>query len=130
MKAQKRQEAMSKRSRRNRAVYPQAVAEVQEQQPPFWRRHQLAPLAAVLIAMSVYRFVMMAGDPGPTGSDAGNWLAFSQDLFGGHVKAADSMYFPVTLVLIKGLLLFFSPLLALKVLGVAASVSIGIPFYF
>jgi len=131
LKARKRQEAIANKGRRNRAVYqPAVVAETPEKQPPFWRRHQLAPLAGVIIAMAVYRFIMMSGDPGPTGSDAGNWLAFTEDLFGGHVKAADSMYFPVTLVLIKGLLVFFSPLVALKVLGVLASVSIGIPFYF
>src|SRR5262245_55106488 len=102
MSAKQRQDAMSsKRMRRNRAPYHQPVAAAPEP-APFWQRHQLAPLAGVLVAMAVYRLVMMAGDPGPTGSDAGNWLAFSHELFGGHVKAADSMYFPVTLVLLKG----------------------------
>lgn len=121
----------AKRIRRNRTPYqPLAVAATPETRTPFWRRNQPAPLAGVLIAMTVYRLVMMAGDPGPTGSDAGNWLAFSHELFGGHVKAADSMYFPVILVLLKGLMLFFSPLFALKLLGALASVSIGVPFYF
>src|SRR3954468_23894021 len=79
-----------------------------------WLRHNLAPLAGAIIAMAVYRLVMLANQPGPPGSDAGNWLAFSHELFGGHVKAADSMYFPVTLVLLKAIMVFFSPLLSLK----------------
>jgi hypothetical protein len=132
MSAKQRQDAMStKRIRRNRAPYQQPfAAAVVETRAPFWRRNQLAPLAGILVAMFVYRLIMMAGDPGPTGSDAGNWLAFSHELFGGHVKAADSMYFPVTLVLLKAFMVVFPPLLALKLLGALASVSIGVPFYF
>src|SRR6185503_10775396 len=46
------------------------------------------------------------------------------------VKAATSMYFPVTLVLLKLLTLFAPPLLALKLLAVIASLSIGVPFFY
>ena len=135
MKAQKRQEAMSKRTRsripRAHEIEAAALAAaIEPQEPPFWRRHNLAPLAGVLLAMAIYRLIVLAAQPGPPGSDAGNWLAFSHELFGGHVKAADSMYFPVTLVLLKAIMVFFSPLLSLKLLGVIASVSIGVPFYF
>ena len=73
----------------------------------------LLGLLGVLLGVSVYRFVMMSGSPGPPGSDPGNWLAFTHELFGDSAKAADSTYFPVTLVLLKGLLGFLPELAVL-----------------
>ncbi len=95
-----------------------------------WWQSDWSVVAAILLGFTVYRFAMMAGEPGPSGSDAGNWLAFTRGLFGQDVKAADSMYFPGTLVLLKALMLFLPDLLALKTLAVIVSVGIAVPFYF
>lgn len=86
-------------------------------------------LLAVLVGVAIYRFAVLAGDPAPSGADPGNWLAFTHELFGTPVKAAESFYFPVLLVLLKGVLAFLPALMALKVVGVGASVLMGIPFY-
>lgn len=86
-------------------------------------------LLAVLIGVAAYRFSMLAGEAAPPGADPGNWLAFTHGLFGNSVKAADSVYFPVVPVLLKLLLAFLPTLMATKVLGVLASVAMGIPFY-
>ena len=98
---------------------------------PFWlQRKNVLTLSLLLLGLVVYRFVVFAQTPGPPGSDAGNWLAFANELFGGNVKAATSMYFPVTLVLLKSLMLFAGPLVAVKLLGILASVAIGVPFFY
>lgn len=98
---------------------------------PFWmQRKNLLTLGLLLLFMAYYRFAVLDLAPGPPGSDAGNWLAFSNELFGGDVKSATSMYFPVTLVLLKFIMLFAPPLFALKLLGVVTSVTIGIPFFY
>jgi len=81
------------------------------------------------VGVAAYRFIVLADEPAPPGADPGNWLAFSHELFGTSVKAAASVYFPVVPVLLKGLLAFLPALMATKVLGVGASVIMGIPFY-
>ena len=92
-------------------------------------RANLAWLGAVVGVMAVYRLAMLAANPGPPGSDPGNWLAYTRQLFGEPVKAADSMYFPGMLVLLKGFMAFFPDLTALKLAAVVASVSAGVPFF-
>jgi hypothetical protein len=86
-------------------------------------------LLAVLVGVATYRFVVLADEAAPPGADPGNWLAFTHQLFGASVKAADSLYFPVAPVLLKVLLAFLPTLTATKVLGVGASVLMGVPFY-
>lgn len=86
-------------------------------------------LVAVLLGVAVYRLVMLAGEAAPPGADPGNWLAYTHGLFDTSVKAAESMYFPVTLIVLKALLVFLPPLMAAKVLGVGASVAVAVPFY-
>jgi len=83
----------------------------------------------VLVAVAAYRFVVLADQAAPPGADPGNWLAFTHQLFGESVKAADSIYFPVVPLLLKVLLAFLPTLVATKVLGVGASVLMGVPFY-
>jgi hypothetical protein len=105
------------------ATEPAAVA--------FWKQPaNYITLGLLLLAMSIYRFAVLDHAPGPPGSDAGNWLAFTNELFGGDVKAATSMYFPVTLVILKFLTVFAPPLIALKLLAVVSSVTIGVPFFY
>lgn len=86
-------------------------------------------LLAVLVGVAIYRFIVLADEPAPPGADPGNWLAFTHELFGASVKAAESVYFPVLPALLKTLLAFLPPLMALKVMGVGVSVVMGIPFY-
>jgi hypothetical protein len=83
----------------------------------------------VLAGVATYRFIVLADEPAPPGADPGNWLAFTHELFGTSVKAAESVYFPVLPVLLKALLAFLPALMATKVLGVGVSVIMGIPFY-
>ncbi|MGE0057274.1 MAG: hypothetical protein AB7T32_04760 [Dehalococcoidia bacterium] len=94
------------------------------------RRNDWLIVAALLLGVAVYRFIALAAEPGPPGSDAGNWLAFTRDLFGSSTKAAESMYFPGTLVVLKALLIFLPDLAALKTLAVLSSVAAGVPFFF
>lgn len=89
----------------------------------------LVPIVAVLAGVAAYRFWVLADNPAPPGADPGNWLAVTYGLFGDSVRAAEATYFPVTLVCLRALLVVLSPLVALKVLGVGASVLMGIPFY-
>jgi hypothetical protein len=86
-------------------------------------------LLAVVVGVAIYRFVVFADGAAPPGADPGNWLAFTRELFGTPIKAAETVYFPVLLVFLKGLLAFLPTLMALKALGVGASVLMGIPFY-
>jgi hypothetical protein len=86
-------------------------------------------LGGLMLAIAVYRFIVLAQMPGPPGSDGGNWMAFTEGLFGHSPKAADSVYFPGTLVILKALLLFLPDLIALKTLAVLSSVVPAIPLY-
>lgn len=83
-----------------------------------------------MAVIAVYRFVMMGGDPGPPGSDGGNWLAYTNGLFGESDKAAESVYFPGVLAALKALLIFLPELVALKTLAVLSSVLVAVPFYY
>jgi hypothetical protein len=120
---------MSRSRRKRKHLPPQRPA---QPEPPRWRKfvHPAGyGLAAVLLGVAIYRLVVLSDEPAPPGADPGNWLAFTREMFGTPVKAAESVYFPVTLVVMQGLLAFFSPLVATKVLGVGASVLMGVPFY-
>ncbi|HLF77413.1 MAG TPA: hypothetical protein VJB57_07965 [Dehalococcoidia bacterium] len=102
---------------------------VAEEHTPLWRS-DIAIVAVLALSVAVYRLVMMSSAPGPPGSDGGNWLAFTRDLFGRSDKAAESMYFPGTLVVLKAFLLFLPELAALKLLAIVSSVALVVPFYF
>jgi hypothetical protein len=124
---------MSRRSRKKRrAAVLNGPRPSPEPQPRRWAAY-LSPtryaLLAVLVGVAAYRFIVLADNPAPPGADPGNWLAFTHELFGTSVKAAKSVYFPVLPVLLKALLTFLPALMALKVVGVGASVLMGIPFY-
>src|SRR5262249_40458957 len=79
-------------------------------------------LFALIAGAAIYRFAMLSGNPGPPGLDGGNWLAFTNMLFGQNAKAAASTYFPGALVSLKVLLIFLPPLTALKVFAVTTGV--------
>jgi hypothetical protein len=123
---------MSRKSRRKRVVGPVGQRSLAEPQPRKWTAY-LNPsryaLLAVLIGVAAYRFVVLADEAAPPGADPGNWLAFTHQIFGTSVKAADAVYFPVLPVFLKVLLVFLPTLMATKVLGVMVSVVMGVPFY-
>jgi len=124
---------MSRRSRKKRqAAIANGPRPSPSPQPRRWAAY-LSPsrygLLAVLAGVAAYRFIVLADGAAPPGADPGNWLAFTHELFGTPVKAAESVYFPVLPVLLRALLAFLPALMALKVVGVGVSVIMGIPFY-
>ena len=86
-------------------------------------------LIALLAAYGIHHWVILGVEAAPPGPDGGNWLAFSRELFGDHVKAANAVYPPGFLVLLRGALYFLTPLTALKVLGLVAAACVSIPAY-
>lgn len=86
----------------------------------------LGPLAVALLPTAAKLAVLLAyGGTAPPGSDGGNWLAFSKELFGGHVKAAEAAYPPLFpfLLWLGGHLT--RELLALKLLSLASTLAVG-----
>jgi hypothetical protein len=86
----------------------------------------LAPLAVALLPAAIRLAVLFAYEgAAPPGSDGGNWLAFSKELFGGHVKAAEAAYPPVFPFLLWVGGHFTQELLALKLLSLASVLAVG-----
>jgi hypothetical protein len=81
-------------------------------------------LAAVCVLVAVYRLHLFNQLGGPTGSDPGNWLAIAKEIFGQRIKAAVVPYPPLIPLILRGLLAFFPPLVALSILGSFASVAV------
>ncbi|MBI2855960.1 MAG: hypothetical protein HYX93_03840 [Chloroflexi bacterium] len=88
-----------------------------------------ALLLALLSAISLHRWALMAVETAPPGSDGGNWLAFSAELFGHQVKAAHSTYPPVFPFLLRWFAMFLPDLTALKVLGLLSAAFVSVPVY-
>jgi len=86
-------------------------------------------LLLLLFAVCAYRLVVLTGNPAPPGSDGGNWLAFSYELLGGSVKAAEAAYPPVVPFVLwvgRGLL---PALTALKAVGILSAAFAAVPAY-
>ncbi len=86
-------------------------------------------LAVLLLTCALYRWFMWGVEMAPPGSDGGNWLAFSMELFGEKAKAASAVYPPLFPGLVKFTILFMPPLVTLKVLGLMTTVLVSIPAY-
>jgi hypothetical protein len=86
-------------------------------------------LIGLLAAYGIHQWIMLSAEAAPPGPDGGNWLALSMELFGDHAKAADVVYPPLFLVLLRGALWVLPPLTALKVLGLVTAVCLSIPAY-
>jgi len=89
----------------------------------------VAVLLLLLVAVCAYRLAVLAGNPAPPGSDGGNWLAFSAELFGARVKAAEAAYPPVFPFVVWIARAALPPLTALKAAGILSSVAVAIPAY-
>lgn len=79
-------------------------------------------LAALLVAD---RLPIITEYLAPSGADPGNWLTLAWELQQPQVRLAGWAYPPLTFVLLRGLLSFLEPLLALRVLGLAAWLLLG-----
>ena len=86
-------------------------------------------LFLLLVAVCAYRLAVLAGNPAPPGSDGGNWLAFSAELFGARVKAAEAAYPPVFPLAVWIARAALPPLTALKAAGILSTVVVAIPAY-
>ena len=86
-------------------------------------------LVLLLIAVCAYRLAVLAGNPAPPGSDGGNWLAFSAELFGVRVKAAQAAYPPVFPFVVWAARAVLPPLTALKAAGILSSVFVAVPAF-
>lgn len=82
------------------------------------------------ILLVLYRIALMNELGAPSGSDGGNWLALASELFGKRTKAAFVPYPPIIPLVLRGLLIFFPPLVALTILGAVASASLVPPVYY
>jgi hypothetical protein len=82
-----------------------------------------------LAAVIVLRVSQLSVAEAPPGADGGDWLAFAYQLAGEHVRAAEAASPPVVPMLLWGLMTVFTPLVALKIVAVIASVAIAVPFY-
>lgn len=91
--------------------------------------NSLLILFVLLIAIAVYRWIILSGQAAPPGSDGGNWLAFSAELFSGKIRAADAAYPPLFPLLLRFTTLFISPLAALKVLSILVVSCLSISAY-
>lgn len=86
-------------------------------------------LIGLLVAYGLYRWLMWGVELAPPGSDGGNWLAFSKELFGEKVKASSAVYPPLFPGLVHVALWFMTPVVTLKVLGLISMVLISVPAY-
>jgi hypothetical protein len=92
-------------------------------------RHRIAvTIVVALTAVSVYRIVALQPHLA-VGLDAGNYLATMQQLFGTDVSGDGLQRPPLIGVVLWPLVQIFGPLEATKLLAVAASTLIGVPFY-
>jgi hypothetical protein len=85
-------------------------------------------LAGLVVVVGL-RFSQLSVAEAPPGADGGDWLAFAYQLFGQHVRAADAASPPIVPLVIGVLMTVLSPLVALKIVAVLASVAVAVPFY-
>jgi len=86
-------------------------------------------LLALLAAYTVYHRVQWSPLLAPPGSDGGNWLALSREIFGETVKAARVTYPPMVPALVAAADLILPPLAAVKLVAWACAASVSIPVY-
>jgi len=83
-----------------------------------------------MLLVAWYKWTLFGANHAPPGSDGGQWLAFSHQLFGGESVRAGFQYYPPLLPFTVKLASFvLSPLGALKLVGVLTSVLIAVPVY-
>jgi len=86
-------------------------------------------LLALLAAYTVYHRVQWSPMLAPPGSDGGNWLALSREIFSETVKAARVTYPPAVPALVAVANLILPPLAAVKLVAWACAASVSLPVY-
>ena len=87
-------------------------------------------LLLLMLVVAVYKWVQFSGNAAPPGSDGGQWLAFSHQLFGGEsIRAGFQFYPPIFPLFVRLVSLVVDPLVALKLLGIFTSIFIAFPVY-
>jgi len=87
-------------------------------------------LLLLILVIAAYQWIRFSGNAAPPGSDGGQWLAFSQQIFGGdHIRAGFQFYPPLVPFMVKLASWVVSPLVALKLVGIFTSVLIALPVY-
>lgn len=106
------------------------LPDLSRRMPLRWlKRHRLAvTFAAALAVVFTYRMVALRSQVA-LGIDAGNYLATMQQLFGTDVSGEGLRRPPLVGIALWPLAQLFGSLEATKLLAVAASVLIGVPFY-
>jgi len=92
-----------------------------------WRHRFAVALTLILANIFLYRVVALRSQPA-LGLDAGNYLLTMRQLFGESI-GSDGRRPPVIGLVLWPLVQVLGPLEASKLLAVAASVMLGIPFY-
>ena len=95
------------------------------------RQSWVAALGALLLIglLVAEKGPLLARQAAPSGADPGNWLSLAWSITGQSARLADWAYPPLTFILLRALLVVLDPLLALKVLGLAAWGAIAIAFW-
>jgi hypothetical protein len=94
------------------------------------RRHvDVLILTAGVAAVVFARLLAQGAAEAPSGPDPGNWLRVAWRLSGEGVDTADFTYPPLLPLLLRGLLVFLPPMLAVKLLGLVSSVLLVAPCY-
>ncbi|MFC1977022.1 hypothetical protein ACFLWS_01980 [Chloroflexota bacterium] len=87
-------------------------------------------LLVLMLLVAWYKWSLFGGNAAPPGSDGGQWLAFGHKLFTGEsVRAGFQFYPPILPFAVQLVSLVKGPLIALKLVGIFASVSIAVPVY-
>ncbi len=90
----------------------------------------LAGILVIAVLLLVDKGPTLLAFAAPSGADPGNWLSLAWGLTGQGARLSDWAYPPFTFILLRGLLLVFDPLLALKILGMFTWVALGWAFFF
>lgn len=93
-----------------------------------WRLDVLC-IAGIVGLIGIYKWLALADYDAPPGPDPGNWLRMAHAVVGERSQAAETTYPPVLPALLRFLLLFFEPLFAVKLLGVAVSTLPAAPVF-
>ncbi len=86
-------------------------------------------LIAICLGVALYRLALLNAQGAPSGADPGNWLALGYELFGEKIKAASVSYPPVAPLLVRTLVTFLPPIVALNIIAAFVSTLQAIPFY-
>jgi len=100
-------------------------------QEAYERQRWAAPLGALLLVglLIAEKAPLLAQQAAPSGADPGNWLSLAWATTGQSARLADWSYPPLTFILLRALLFVLDPLVALKLVGLAAWAAMTVAFW-